>query len=128
MDVSDLRFPPGSFDAVYAMNCLVHVPRADLPAVLLGIWRVLTEGGLFYLGVYGGRDFEGVWEGDHYEPKRFFSHYPDEDLRRIVTTVFHLHSFKRIPRGWNGLHFQSLVLRKPSTSRSDQASRGGGLA
>jgi SAM-dependent methyltransferase len=41
MDVADLRFPPGSFGAVYAMNCLVHVPRAQLRGVLEGIRHAL---------------------------------------------------------------------------------------
>lgn len=116
MDVADLRFPPASFDAAYAMNCLVHVPRAQLPQVLTGISRVLKPDGVFYLGLYGGREYEGVWDGDYYEPKRFFSHYTDDDLRRVVTEAFYLHSFERIPHGWNGLHFQSLVLRKPATA------------
>jgi SAM-dependent methyltransferase len=81
MDVADLRFPPDSFGAVYAMNCLVHVPRAELRGVLEGISPVVEPGGLFYLGLYGGREFEGVSDDDDFEPKRFFCHYPDEDLR-----------------------------------------------
>ncbi|MCI0353996.1 MAG: class I SAM-dependent methyltransferase, partial [Acidobacteria bacterium] len=117
MDVADLRFPPESFDAVYAMNCLVHVPKAQLPDVLAGIRRVLKPHGLFHIGLYGGREFEGIWDGDYYEPKRFFSHYSDDDLRRGATEVFVLHSFKRVPHGWNGLHFQSLVLRNPPAGR-----------
>ena len=28
---------------------------------------------------HGGRAFEGVWDDDDYEPKRFFYHYLDED-------------------------------------------------
>ena len=59
MDVADLRFPPDSFDAVYAMNCLVHLLKAQLPEVLAGISRVLKPDGLFYVGLYGGRDFRG---------------------------------------------------------------------
>ncbi len=117
MDVADLRFPPESFDAAYAMNCLVHVPKAQLPDVLAGILRVLKPHGLFYIGLYGGRAFEGIWDGDYYEPKRFFSHYPDDDLRGVAAEVFALHSFKRVPHGWNGLHFQSLVLRNPPAGR-----------
>src|SRR3954466_9620465 len=30
-DVLHLGFEPDSFDAVYTMNCLLHVPNADLP-------------------------------------------------------------------------------------------------
>src|SRR5690349_17975872 len=34
MDFLNLDFPPASFDALYALNCLLHVPSKDLPAVL----------------------------------------------------------------------------------------------
>ena len=55
MDFSDLDLPPETFDAVYALNCLLHIPDGELPAVLRGIRAVLKSGGLFYLGVYGGK-------------------------------------------------------------------------
>ncbi|MBU0596219.1 class I SAM-dependent methyltransferase, partial [Candidatus Bipolaricaulota bacterium] len=64
MDLAELRFPPKSFDAVYALNCLLHVPKAELPTVLGEIRKVLAPGGLVYLGVYGGIDSEGEWERD----------------------------------------------------------------
>jgi protein-S-isoprenylcysteine O-methyltransferase Ste14/SAM-dependent methyltransferase len=117
MDVADLRFPPGSFDAAYAMNCLVHIPKTELRQVLAGISRVLRPAGLFYLGLYGGREFEGIWDADYYEPKRFFSHHTDDHLRRVVAEAFAVHSFARVPHGWDGLHFQSLILRKAATLR-----------
>jgi hypothetical protein len=34
----------------------------------------------------------------------------------LVVEFFTLESFRRIPQGWNGLHFQSLILRKPSSA------------
>jgi SAM-dependent methyltransferase len=113
MDVADLRLPPESFGAVYAMNCLVHVPRSQLGDVLGGISRVLEPGGLFYLGLYGGLEFEGFRDDDHFEPKRFFSHHPDENLRALVGELFSLEAFRCVPHGWDGLHFQSLILRRP---------------
>jgi len=113
MDVADLRFPANSFGAVYAMNCLVHVPKSQLRSVLEGIKRVVKPGGLFYLGLYGGREFEGVLDDDDFDPKRFFSHHTDEDLSSQVGECFSVESFRRIPQGWNGLHFQSLILRRP---------------
>ncbi len=59
--LSKLDLPPGTFDAGYAPNCLLHVPDRELPAALRGIRAVLKPGGLFYLGVYGGTEHEGVW-------------------------------------------------------------------
>jgi SAM-dependent methyltransferase len=114
MDLSDLDFPPETFDAVYALNSLLHLPDRELPAALRGVRTVLRPGGLFYLGVYGGDDHEGVWEDDPYEPKRFFSFRSDERMREIVAGPFEVHSFRRIALDGrtDGLHFQSIILRK----------------
>ena len=68
MDFGNLQLPAGSFDAVYALNCLLHLPKHELPPVLRTIETLLTPNGLFYMGVYGGYDFEGIWEQDTYEP------------------------------------------------------------
>jgi SAM-dependent methyltransferase len=113
MDMVDLDFPDDSFDAVYALNSLLHLPKAELPIVLQDIRRVLRPNGLFFLGVYGGYDFEGIWELDSYDPKRFFSFHSDERLKQVVTEQFTLLSFKQIVPGDNNIHFQSLTLRKP---------------
>ncbi|HEY3905553.1 MAG TPA: hypothetical protein VGM14_16720 [Streptosporangiaceae bacterium] len=60
--------------AAYAMNCLLHVPNAELPAVLSSVAGVLWPGGLFFLGVYGGgiEPEEGAAEWDDHIPARFF--------------------------------------------------------
>ena len=114
MDVSDLRFDSGSFDAIYAMNCLVHLPNLQIEKALEAIFDILQTDGLFYVGLYGGRRFEGIWEDDSYEPKRFFSHYPDDELTEVFEQRFDVEAFRQIGQGWAGLHFQSLVLRKRS--------------
>ena len=54
MDFLNLNFPDTHFDAVYALNCLLHVPKVELPAVLTAIHRILKPSGLFFMGVYGG--------------------------------------------------------------------------
>jgi SAM-dependent methyltransferase len=113
MDMINLDFADESFDAVYSLNSLLHLPKTELPRVLREIRRVLKVDGLFFLGVYSGYDFEGIWEKDSYIPKRFFSFHSDEGLQRVVTADFELLSFKRISSGDGGLHFQSLTLRKP---------------
>ncbi|WP_238392669.1 GTP-binding protein [Paenibacillus antri] len=114
MDMSDLRFPDAAFDAVYALNCLLHIPKAELEHTLRGIRRVLKPGGLFYMGVYGGVDSEGVWEQDEYEPKRFFAMYEDDAMREAVKRVFDVSYFGVVKLSETGRqpHFQSMILRK----------------
>ena len=112
MDFLSLDFPPAVFDAVFALNCLLHVPSADLPRVLAAVHRVLRPGGLFFYGVYGGYTFEGVWPDDHHDPQRYFVFYPDDELRRRVAGLFDEVSFRTIPvEGDKKAHFQELILR-----------------
>ena len=116
MDMVNLDFPDASFDAVYSLNSMLHLPKNELSVSLQTIRRVLKENGLFFLGMYGGIDFEGVWENDTYNPKRFFSFHSDENLQQVVTQSFKLLSFKKVvPVRDGNLHFQSLILRKPFT-------------
>jgi SAM-dependent methyltransferase len=113
MDMTDLDFPPDSFDAVYSLNSLLHIPKADFRTVLENVNKVLKPSGLFYLGVFGSdEEFEGIREQDEYDPKRFFSFYTDENIQKTTAEKFELTYFKRIPTTGNDLHFQSLILEK----------------
>jgi SAM-dependent methyltransferase len=115
MDFLNFDFPQASFDAVYALNCLLHVPKRDLQAVLERVRFVLKPGGLFYVGVYGGRTWEGVAPFDWHDPKRFFSYYTDDDFLAAVAPPFDVIAFERMTVDLQDeYHFQSLMLRKPN--------------
>jgi SAM-dependent methyltransferase len=112
-DLLHLGIPAGSFDAVYALNCLLHVPNRDLPAALESVRTTLRHGGLFFLGVYGAVDSaEGPLEGDEHEPPRFFSWRTDEQLQDFARRYFEVLDFHVVPVG--GYRFQSLTLRRPA--------------
>jgi len=116
MDMTNLDFPPYSFDAVYSLNSLLHIPKSEFPIVLENVKKVLAPTGLFYLGVYGNdEESEGVWEQDAYNPKRFFSFYTDENIQKVTAELYTSLYFKRIPMDGNHLHFQSLILQKPNS-------------
>lgn len=113
MDFLNLDFAPGSFDAVYALNCLLHVPNSDLPAAMDAICTLMRPGGLFFLGVYGGGNLtgEGPFEDDDHDPPRFFSFRGDEQLREYARNAFEIVDFHVV--GSDELRFQSLTLRRP---------------
>ncbi len=117
MDMADMTFSDQSFDAVYSLNSLLHLPKVEMPGVLHKINQILKPTGLFFLGVYGGFDFEGTREKDDYIPKRFFSFYTDEDLQKVVSEIFEIVYFKIISITHSEkLHFQSCILRKKTSA------------
>jgi hypothetical protein len=96
------------------MNCLLHTPREDLPEILKDLQRILRDDGLFYWGQYGGVEQAGVYEDDHYRPKRFYSFLTDNQLKVVAKECFAIHAFKTIElEEEEDFHFQSLILRKP---------------
>jgi SAM-dependent methyltransferase len=115
MDFLHLDFPTGSFDAVYALNCLLHVPNQDLPAVLTAVRAVLCPGGLFFAGVYGMDTPEEGWlDRDEHDPPRFFSWRTDEQLLTFAAEAeFEVEDF-HVTGTDRGYRFQSLTLRRPA--------------
>lgn len=111
MDFYNINFQGRKFDAAWALNTLLHVPKNSFEEVLLNIKNNLEPDGLFYIGVYGGYDFEGVWDGDFYTPKRFFSFYENEAIKKIVQKFFKIEEFTVIPIESRDMDFQSMILR-----------------
>ena len=112
MDMVNLSFENNSFDAVYALNSFLHIPKSEFSLALERVCSVLRSTGLFYLGVYGGYDFEGVWDKDSYTPKRFFSFHSDESLKKKLGEYFEIVYFKNIQLGEGNRAFQSTILKK----------------
>ena len=71
LDCYELDHINETFDAVYTMNCLLHIPKKDIGQIFSLISSRLNGEGLMYLGLWGAEDFEGIWAQDEYEPKRF---------------------------------------------------------
>jgi SAM-dependent methyltransferase len=110
-DVKHLDFPEESFDAVFTLNCLLHVPNDDLPEALSAIRAVLRPGGLVFVGLWGGESAEGVFSEDRQEPKRFFSSRSDAELLGYLSRSFELVDFHTVENG--GDHFQAATLVRP---------------
>jgi SAM-dependent methyltransferase len=111
MDVTDLSFPDNTFDCAYALNSLLHLTKSELRSVLNQLRRKMVPGGLLFVGVYGGQDYEGIWENDQNEPKRFFSFFTEEHLRKMVSGIFRVLNFRTIHfERSDSLDFYSLIL------------------
>ena len=109
--VLDLPFADDSFAAGWTMSTLLHVPDADIDAALAEIARVLQPGAPLAIGVWGGRDWEGLRDQDDIVPRRFFSLRSDDRLREILGrhgTVERFDTWAGNGASWT---YQAVVLR-----------------
>lgn len=113
-DLLNLGLSSGSFDAVYAMNCFLHIPNAELSNALAAIHHVLAPSGLFFLGTYGGDPFEGEAPDDWNDPPRFFSFRSDEQMLAFTSKYFDILDFHVVDP--EDTHFQSFTLRRRDES------------
>jgi SAM-dependent methyltransferase len=111
MDMYDMEFTEGEFDAVYAMNCLLHVPVRELPGVLKGINRVLKKNGLVFIGNYGG-DTEGRRRFSEQGLARFFSFRGFREYMQYLEDAG-FESVDSMPtKSDTGFWFNSFIMRK----------------
>lgn len=91
--MTTVEFAPESFAAVVAFYSIIHVPRAEQPALLRRIHGWLKRGGAF-LATWAIHDWEGEeenWEG--WGAAMWWSHYDAQTNRRMLREAgFHLHS------------------------------------
>ncbi len=70
----------GAFHATTLTYWRRRLAASDRPnRVFYAVKAVVAQTGALAGARHGGRAFEGVWDDDDYEPKRFFCHYLDED-------------------------------------------------
>jgi cyclopropane fatty-acyl-phospholipid synthase-like methyltransferase len=111
LDFYDLSSLNRTFDCVWSMNSLLHVPKPDLPRVLNEINNALNEGGLFYMGVYGGADAESDFVNDVSSVPRYFSYLSEHKLKDALSGVFDILEYQQIDVGRN-TDFQAAIMRK----------------
>lgn len=110
-DFTDPGFHVGEFDAVFALNALLHVEKRLWESAVGVLRRSLKHGGIAMIVVWGGTNYQGTLEDEWTDPPRFFAFYSDEDFRLLPTPGFRkLLRESRLDDTENELHPQILVL------------------
>ena len=114
-DFTELKFADASFDAIWAMSCLMHTTDDDFAAAVDEMARVLTPGGLVTAGMWGGDGTAEVLVNDVIDPPRFFAWRTDDDVRTTFGAAFDIDAFEVIagrPDDPREEHYQLVRMRK----------------
>ncbi len=121
-DMTTLRLPPDSLDAVVAFYSLTHLPQAESPVVLASIFRWLRPGGVF-LGSMGAYEAPDEIEADWLGIPMFFGHPGAKRNRAMVRrTGFVLETavVEVEPEDRHDALFLWVVAHKPGSDSSDR--------
>jgi SAM-dependent methyltransferase len=106
-----LPFRDASFDALWTMSTLMHIPNTAIYGALRELRRVLSPTAVAAIGVWGGTDVEDYLDSARYSPPRLFSRRSDErwvEMLRAVGTVEH---FERWDDDGDPFWYQYAVVR-----------------
>ncbi|NND04041.1 MAG: class I SAM-dependent methyltransferase [Acidimicrobiia bacterium] len=106
--VTDPEFAP-PYDAAFAINSLIHFPKAQLVPTVQSIRNVLRTGAHFMFTLWGGQSSEGIWDEDWTEPKRFFSFYEESEAAEFTYPGFEVKRFSSLDNR-DKLNLYSLVV------------------
>lgn len=115
--VLEMPFADRSFSAGWTMSTLLHIPDAQFDAALAAIASRLQDGAPLAVGLWGGRDHEGVSDRDTIAPPRFFSRRSHERLRVMLGRAGRLERFETWGGSPDGWQYQWALLRVGAKER-----------
>ena len=90
MDIEDLNFEANSFDGVWAVTSLLHIPKQNLDRVTGEMYKILKPKGKLYICVYEGQGQRFVEDG------RFFNFFTDKELLGYFCDRFEILKSERV--------------------------------
>ncbi len=94
MDLEMMTFSPESFDGIWAVTSLLHVPKKNMPSVVKQLYALLKSQGILYVCVKEGEG-EVMVPDQMDETERFFAYWHADELRNLFESQFTTVNFKR---------------------------------
>ncbi len=108
MDIENLEFKDNTFNGIWAVTSLLHIPKRKLRKVIDKLGKILKKDGLLYICMK-----EGEGERLEKEPngsERFFSYWKEEELKKLFKDKFSLIDSEKVYA--NNTTFIQMFLRK----------------
>ncbi len=88
MDFRKMKFKDGSFDGIWAMASVYHIPNKEIVDTFKEFFRVLDKAGLLYVSVYEGEGSEERKDPTVGEVRTFYSYKEDEMKEKLEEAGF----------------------------------------
>lgn len=96
VDIENLEFPNNSFDGIWAVTSLLHVPKKKFSEVVKKLHDILKERGILYISLKEGMD-EGFIEDNF--GKRYFVFWKEDELTDKFKNYFKVLESKKVKLG-----------------------------
>jgi SAM-dependent methyltransferase len=106
MDIEDLNLPKESYDGIWSVTSLLHIPKRKLPGVAATLYDLLVPSGILFVCVkegggerwieeHGSRRFFAYWRAD--ELDRTFAAFDTVKKERLLVgnTIFLEHFYRK---------------------------------
>jgi ubiquinone/menaquinone biosynthesis C-methylase UbiE len=93
--IEEMNFDASSFNGIWAVTSLHHVPKAELPNVRDKAYNFLTPQGVFYVCVKEGTS-EGFVQDGKSGTQRFYALYKPHELVGLMSPKFEIISVRRV--------------------------------
>ncbi|PIN75517.1 hypothetical protein COV18_03105 [Candidatus Woesearchaeota archaeon CG10_big_fil_rev_8_21_14_0_10_37_12] len=119
MDMEHLTFEPASFDGIWAYTSLLHIPKSRVKQTLENIAHILTNDGIFYMGMKEGV-FDGMKEDARYSGYgRYFAQYTKEELELLLSELFEIIHFSRVEINPEQIYLNFMCKKKKMVDMSE---------
>jgi ubiquinone/menaquinone biosynthesis C-methylase UbiE len=81
-DLRSIPLPQASFEGVWAIASLLHLPRVEMKTALSEMRRLLVSGGHLMVSIKEGKGEN--WVADKGMEERFFTYYEGEELDQLL--------------------------------------------
>jgi len=109
MDMETMTFAPASFDGVWAVTSVIHVPKSKIKNVIKKIYDVLKNKGILFICVKKGEG-EGLIKDKEGDTQRFFAFWEEDELIKEFSEYFDV--IESEIAQFKGQEFVQIFLRK----------------
>ena len=95
MDIENLEFKDKSFDGIWSVTSLLHVPKLKLDEVIKKLNSILNDDGILYVCVKEGQGEELV-DDKSGNTKRFFAFWNEDEMIKLFDNYFVLLESKKV--------------------------------